>query len=544
MLAPDQVRLWYGWAELSPADPIVAGSLGRWRVIYHVGRHGVAAGGSLKLLWRAASDWPPLQGRDPYEESFCTVATTGRARLAWRYDPRGHAQPWPRALVVDVAQWGLAEGDEVTIDLGDPEGGSPGVRAQTFVERNHEFRVVVDAMGRGQHVAIPSPTVEIVAGPPERLAVVAPSQVAVGEPFALTLRLEDRWGNVARGYTGRVALQGLDGLAAVELARGDGGVRRIGGLRLNAPGLYRVRGREAVLGLEGESNPLRVMPAGEQAPALLWGDLAGESEETGGTGTAAEYFSFARDAAALDFCALQAGACHVSPSFWSQLQEAVSANDEPGRFAAFLGYHWAGNTCGGGTRHVLFAGDAGEFYSASPESGDNCRFPLANLYEALRRHDALLIVGAASPAANLDCYDEGLEPLVEVCSGWGEFPWLVEEALRRGRRVGLTASSGELQGRPGASWPGAGDRVARGGLTCVLAPERTRQAIWEALRARHCYATSGPRILLDVQADGHTMGEVYQAAAPPELRLHVAGTAEIEALEIRRGAEVAYRCPE
>ena len=549
MLAVDDIRAGYGWAELSPAGPIVAGRLGRWQITYHVGRYGLAAGGSLKLLFHAASDWPPLQGRDPYEENFITVTTQGRARLAWRYDPRGHAQPWPKAVIVDVAQWGLAEGETVVFDLGNPEGGSPGVRAQTFAQRNHELRIVVDPFGTGQHVAVPSPVVDIVACPAERLVLVAPSEVRPGEPFALTLRAEDRWGNPAREYAGHIALEGLSALTAIDLAPGDGGVRRIGGLRLERPGLYRVRGRDVAAGLEGESNPLEVRPGDEGALLPLWGDLGGESAEACGTGTAAEYLSFARDMAGLDFCAPQPRACRVPPSLWPSVQEAIRAHDEPGRFATLLGYTWAGSTCGGGSRLVLLATDAGAPHRCCPAATESdvaqpACYPLPELYAALAGEPALIIVGGCGPAPDLGCHDPELETLVEVWSGWGASPWLLEEALARGYHVGVIASSGEWRGRPGASLPGSGDRVAHGGLTCVYAQARTREAIWQALRARRCYATSGPRILLRVSADGHTMGEVYRSTTPPTLAVQVAGTAEIERVEIHRGNETVHRWPE
>ncbi len=548
MLTREQVRSWYGWAELSPQDPIVAGSVGRWQLTYHVGRYGVAAGGSLKLLFRTASDWPILQGKDPYEESFLTVTTTGQGRLAWRYDARGYIQPWPKAVTVDVAQRALAEGDTVLFYLGDPEGGSPGVRAQTFAERSHELRVVVDPIGTGRYVAVPSPIVAIVGGPAVRLALVLPSQAAPGEPFELLVRLEDRWGNLARGYAGRIDLEGLPGVPSVELAAGDGGVVRVRSQGLPRPGIWRVRAREARLGLSAESNPLQVREARAGALLPLWGDLHGQSAETCGTNSAAEYFRYARDVAALDFCAQQGNAYQITPAFWQDLQETVRRCHEPGRFVTFLGYHWAGGTGAGGNRNVLFLGDSAELHRCSPVQGaggtaETGCFPLPELYDRLRGQQALLIAGTGSPLASLAFHDPSLEPLVEVCSAWGEAPWLLEEAMQRGCQVGLVANSADLQGRPGASYPGAGEMVSRGGLTCAYAGERSREAIWEALRARRCYGTTGERILLQVEADGHPMGAAYRAKGAPRFRVRAAGTAEIERAEIRRGVELACRYP-
>ena len=43
-----QFRRLYGWAELSPKDPIQAGSIGSWSVTYHVGRYGIDDSGMIR----------------------------------------------------------------------------------------------------------------------------------------------------------------------------------------------------------------------------------------------------------------------------------------------------------------------------------------------------------------------------------------------------------------------------------------------------------------------------------------------------------------
>ncbi len=547
-MQPRDVRTWYGWAELTPRGPIQAGSLGHWQLVYHVGRFGIRAGGSLRLLFPATSDWAAPQGRDPYEESFTSVTTTGKGYVAWRYDPRGHAEPWPKAIIVDVARAGLSEGDTVTFHLGDPEGGSPGMRAQTFSQPGYELRVMVDPFGTGQHVAVPSPIVDIVPGPPATLALVAPSRVAPGEPFEVTLRIEDRWGNLVEGYAGTVHLQGLPGLDRVEFSAADDGLKRLRCPGLEQRGTCRPLAEEPALGLRAEGNPIWVEEAPPGDPMPLWGDPHAQSADACGGRTAATCLRHAREVASLDFCSHQGNAYEIGGSFWQELQELVRQHDEPGRFAAFLGYRWAGNTAGGGARNVLFLDHDAPIFRCSHarlehgEEGEIC-YPLSELYEALRGRDALLVASSVNPAANLAFHDPELERLVEVCSAWGETSWLLEEALRRGFRVGFVAGGGDPRGCPGGHCPGAGSLVKRGGLTCVYAAARTREAIWQALRARRCYATTGARILLDWRADGHPMGETLAASQPPTFAVRVAGTAEIERIEIWRGTELAYRYP-
>ena len=51
-----------------------------------------------------------------------------------------------------------------------------------------------------------------------------------------------------------------------------------------------------------------------------------------------------------------------------------------------------------------------------------------------------------------------------------------------------------------------------GGITGVLCAELTREAVWEALMARRCYATTSVRMLLDFDLNGLCMGEDVRLA--------------------------------
>ncbi len=58
--------------------------------------------------------------------------------------------------------------------------------------------------------------------------------------------------------------------------------------------------------------------------------------------------------------------------------------------------------------------------------------------------------------ADMQMHNEELEVAVEIHSAWGTFEWLLDDALKRGYRVGICANSDDHKGRPGASYPGAG----------------------------------------------------------------------------------------
>ena len=112
-------------------------------------------------------------------------------------------------------------------------------------------------------------------------------------------------------------------------------------------GLYTAEGELVV-----RSNP----GVASAEPELLsyWGDLHGQSDETLGTNSAADYFAFGRDLAFLDACAHQGNDFQMTETFWQDLNKVTAHFNEPGRFVTLPGYEWSGNTALGGDRNVYF----------------------------------------------------------------------------------------------------------------------------------------------------------------------------------------------
>src|SRR6185503_18061001 len=97
------------------------------------------------------------------------------------------------------------------------------------------------------------------------------------------------------------------------------------------------------------------------------------------------------------------------------------------------------------------------------------------------------------------------------------------DALRRGRHVGAMAASDTHHLTPG-----------EGGITAVLAEKLDRESIFDAIRSRRNYATTGPRIVLEFTAAGAPMGSRITHSGPLEMRVRVEGTAAIDRVEIVR----------
>ena len=546
----------HGWAEIAPSGPIEAGSTGTWRITYHAGERGVDDGGSIKFAWRDTSDWGTPQFTEPGAADFASVATTGAAALRAGYERQRYIRPWRRCVTVDVFDGWLRQGDTVTLTLGDTTGGSPGSRAQTFINDTFEFRVAVDWAGAWQYTVVPSPVVQVTGGRPHRLVAVGPSVIAPGSPGWLGVRVEDRWGNVCRDFAGRIELDadGLHGLPErYTFQPGDGGAHRFRDVRAAAPGVHRVTVRAE--GLDAATaNPL-VCRASHGGPQPYWGDLHGQSNETVGTGPVSAHFTYARDVAFADFAGHQGNDLQITEAIWDEIKRQANGHDEPGRYVAFVGWEWSGTTASGGDRNVYYAGADGPLHRSSrvlvgdaprADGADADAPHVRDLYAALRGHAAgpLIVPHMGGRRADLRWHDPELEPVIEVLSEWGEFEWFLREALERGHRVGFVCGSDDHKGRPGTANPGRSTFGVNGGLACVLADELTREGILSALRARRCYGTSGPRIQVEASADGHPVGAAFQAASAPRIDVSVAGTAPVERIDCFRGTELVATFPE
>jgi hypothetical protein len=147
--------------------------------------------------------------------------------------------------------------------------------------------------------------------------------------------------------------------------------------------------------------------------------------------------------------------------------------------------------------------------------------------------------------ADLRMHDPDLELAVEIHSDWGTFEWFAREALAHGYRVGFVANSDGHKADPGASYPGTSKFGGMGGLTCVFAENLDRESVAAALRARHFYATTGCRCLMDVvlESGGRTwmMGEVPDlSGGNAVLKVNLVGSTPIERVDVFNGLDLVH----
>src|SRR5690242_15913878 len=494
-----------GSITLAPTGPFVAGAHVELVLVYTAGTFGIDDTGMVKISWRTTSDMSKPQFDKPQAANFTTVEASNGARLEVWFD-RLNVRPYANTLLIRVGRGYLRAGDTLTIRLGDRRQGSPGFRLQTNVEANVELKTSVDAFATYEFCELPvQPSFDLVPGPAASWKAILPSLAFVGEPFRLAVVAEDKWGNPTADASQSFELASslpVGGLPSrMEIKRGDG-PHAIENLVAGTEGDIDIRlmanGTELAC-----ANPLRVTK--EASLRRYWGDLHGQSGETIGMGTADAYFRYARDAAFIDMVGHQGNDFQITDAFWKELNRLTAEFDTPGRFVCLPGYEWSGNTGMGGDRNIFYRREGRPIRRSSHilvggQTSTDAIYTADALFRALEGEDAIVIAHVGGRYADVKyAHDGRLERAVEVHSTWGTFEWLLHDAFEKGFRVGVVCHSDDHKGRPGATRPGASSFGAVGGLTCYFMPELTRDALFTALRARHHYGTTSPRIFIDVR---------------------------------------------
>ncbi|MGI5817031.1 MAG: CehA/McbA family metallohydrolase [Armatimonadota bacterium] len=312
---------------------------------------------------------------------------------------------------------------------------------------------------------------------------------------------------------------------------------------------------------------------------VYFGDIhahTGEEHGSGrscGTGTLDENYAYGRDVAGLDFIGI---ADHdwqfKDQDDWNLRMEQMDRWDEPGRYVVIPAYEWTSAKYG--HRNVYYRDTGWPWFDSNPGPGHNAIGPdsrsPADLWQSLRECGAKALTIAHHPSVGFfpvdwSYMDPEFDRLVEIYSTWGNseyygapFPGTASDrlpglgaldALKRGHRLGLMASSDGHDGNPGnAQWSNRQPHIHHrlgSGFIAVLTDELTRGAVWDAMYARRCYATTGTRIVVDFRVNGAIMGSEIEApdGGVNLIEAEVTGTAPLARIELVRDGEVICAKP-
>ena len=551
-----QEQAWIAFNDLQGTEiEVTAGARGTWTIGLRAGAAGIAQGGGVKIYRETCKFWLGFmkQAQDPTREDYCSVEITGKctaelAALADYYKS-------PQVAHIVLREGRLAAGEELRFRVGDTTRGGPPAAVPCHAQRNCNFRIYVDRDGSGEYELLPGRLiVHVLPGPAARLSVIAPSRVQAGAPFRVIVRFEDKHCNPRAPFAGQVHLDAGPQQRAVpaccEVAPADRGIHAVEGVALLDPGVHRIRARTADGRLCGESNPIECVA---EAPThgVFWGDMHNHTLWADGTGDFDDNYAFARDEACLDICAISEHLSNREPfevrgerrhipaqAAWVRSQAAAARWHEPGRFVTMLGYEYTPveSRKGVGDHCVYFPRLDHELLN-----GDDRDELIRRLAEA----GGLFVphVGGGWSDWKYGEADPSVLCLAEIASMHEHSEWFVQEGLRHGYRLGIVGMSDGHMGKPGYDvWARHGRAhvpkrtySVQSAITAVLARELTHEAVWEALRARRVYATTGERILLSFEMDGRMMGEEYATREAPRARIGICGTDQIARVDLIRG---------
>ncbi|HIQ05065.1 MAG TPA: DUF3604 domain-containing protein, partial [Anaerolineae bacterium] len=559
-----------GHARLRPTDPVVASSWRTFTITYEAGELGLSRGARIEVRLPVFSTdcvfwWPP-QTENPSGRAYLTVSSSyPEAKPVVLLTERKREL---NRIVVELRGAALSPGDTIDLIYGDTQYGGKGTHVPEWgAPRPQRFHMLVDPTGAGDYALLQDqPTLQLISGRAVRLMVSASATTRSGEPFRVTVRAVDRLGNLVTGYRGLVHFSsdqsGVTLPKPYRFTEEDRGAHTFTSLRAG-PGVITITVEDKENRLRGRSNPVGVDWLPEMN--IYFGETHVHTQlhrhDDISDGSDLDYvYWYGRKVVGLDFVAPTNHDIYLTDDEWAITKRKAAEYNDPGRFVSFLAFEWtssAASTKGRsnwGHRNVIYlSGDEPLFRCVESDTDSP-----EGLFAALASRQAVVIPHHPTDATHpmsWEQHDPRLERLVEIYQVRGSqersgpralnpqgrkpHPLSAQAALVRGYRLGFVASTDNHLAQPCTPYK-RGERRQhwdRPGIAAILAPELTREALFEALQARRVYGTTLARLLVDFRMDGHFMGEEYETTVPPTAHIRVVGTAPIARITIVRDNE-------
>ena len=523
-----------GTVTVSPAS-VVSASPVTLTFTFTASENGIAPGGGVVCMVSNFWGWTRPQVNSPDRGGYFTV-TPGDPDI----DIKLISEASGYAVFARIGEKPLKSGQTLTFVYGDTQSGkfpNAAGRADIYAERGERFFFRVDGDGDGFYVPIENqPYFHVQPLKPFKLSAYGPSRVSVGKPFEIALSILDRADNLVESFEGKIQLTAI-GCDTTIPAEVTFRAENLGTLRVSAtaqtPGIILIGAADPSEKLKPvDCNPIVVADTGAEQLKLYWADLHGHSNFSDGTALPKEYFRYARDVAGLDIAALtDHDNWGYEPLYKSQknqqiILDVVEEFHQPGNFVTIAGYEWTNWTYG--HMHILFKEpDETLVVPWSEPSGQNPK----KLWQTLGKRDCITIphhTGGGPIPYFWEYYDRRFMPVVEITSIHGVSEkighpqsiyspvesGMVQSALARGYRLGILGSGDTHDGHPGIKR--AGPVVS--GIAGIYAKSLTRKDVFEAIRARRVYATTGCRSVLRFFMGSTPMGGVVRLTKAGEKR--------------------------
>ncbi len=562
-------------------NAVVAGSKATISVSFVVAVDSIKINGGVKA--RLPKGFAQPQSLDSSAANFVAARVSrqqAKALIAQisRIDPKVQWSVENNAWIVTalVKDRALQRGDTLHVIFGaNPPAGE--IKAP-YSNYSDTVRVACDANGSGvYHDIAPAPILTVATRAPYRLAAYLPSSITAGTRTTLKLAALDEWNNLAASFTGKVQLSSTDPGASfpneIEFAAGDSGHKNVE-VTFQTPGVHTMNAnaldRTPRYLWQVRTNPAEVTAAAASFQ-VYWGDLHSHSGFSY-DGYGRDAFFSAHEVAALDFFALTDHASFflksnsgLSTTEWEATKRETVRFNQPGKFVTIPAYEFSAKPPSG--HHNVYFNAPDEMIPQLPLLREEDYEQIQKVWQIKESvlppgvemitapHHTGILWNGVEGLGSLVSFGRGfgdakLRPLLEIFSSHGlseacapehalsyknlspesgksssRGPHYAQDAWAAEEMIGVIAASDDHGARPGQHY---------NGLAAVYAKELTREAIFEALKKRRTYATTGQRLLLHFDIDGRLMGSQLVKEPPyrPHLNVRVTGTDDLEFVEM------------
>lgn len=533
-----------GKVTISPSNEVLAGTIGTWILTFSFpftiqpeGKITVQINNSIGTNWI----FDILQIHNSREEGYLTASCEGSAKLTLQL-------PRPNLIVLYVKDAPFNKEEKIRVVFGDKTKGGPGAQVKIYTQKINFYLKVKVSSDEKEKLVRQVPTLKVLPRETNHCRIIVPSFTEQRKTILAKCIDFDRFNNP----TGEKKIKEYP----INQERG----------KENKPQYVYAIDK----GLCTSSNPF-LFKKGKKDLNLYWGEIHGHAYFSDGLDSPEYFYSYARDVEQLDFCSLTEHDTWLDDRKWAVIKKVNENFYVPGKFVTLLGFEWSSAQFYDSKRHmyghrcVYYPDNEGKYYShLLPQF----KLPL-QLWKKISKFGAIAVPHHPAYAesknsvwgTNWDYHDDSMEPLVEIyskhglseCFGnrWPLFSQnperFVQKALNRGCKLGFTGGTDTHISRPASNMPEfrRGIRYPKGGLTAIWAKELSRKCIFDALRTRSCYATTGERIIIKFSINDYPMGSIVEKSClngcqAVTIETFVAGTERLEKVEIIKNNKIIH----
>lgn len=448
--------------------------------------------------------------------------------------------------------------------------GTGKIHAQTTAQRRRPFLMYIDTSGKGHYGEPEVFSLDVRGGELANIRILSPSFVSKNKRFDIIVRFEDEFGNLTNlapeDTLIELSHEHLRENLSWKLFVPETGFIALPNLYFNEEGVYTIRLLNTKTKKVFRSAPIRCFP--DNNKHLYWGLLHGESDRFDSTENLESCMRHFRDDKAYNFFGISPfESQEETPNeLWKFLGQNVTDFNEDERFTTFLGFQWSGDKGTEGARQIVYAKENKQILRKKDIKSNT----LKKIYKSFSPKEIISIpcfTMAQRTEFNFDQFDPEFERVVEIYNAWGSSECTkkdgntlpitskgstgtkesaegsIQKALQNNHRFGFVAGGLDDRGIYGDLFDSDQEQYTAG-MTGIIAPTHTREALIEALYQRSCYATTGERMIVGLNISGIPMGKETSTAEKPGLAVnrhitgYAAGTMKLKKIELIRNGKV------